>query len=56
MVVRSARIAWEYETVVVTPEQDLVAILNRQGTAGWETTGVTVPTPAGTAMVLKRPR
>lgn len=54
--VRSTRLEWEYETVTLAADQDVAAALNRQGAAGWETTGIVLATPAGTLVVLKRPR
>src|SRR5215831_2002591 len=37
--VRLVNNGWEYESVSVTA-QDVAAVLNRHGMAGWETTGV----------------
>ena len=47
---------WEYETVNVAGAADVAAVLNRQGTAGWETTGVAFTSGGTTTLLLKRPR
>ena len=47
---------WEYQTIVVKPEQDLAQALNTRGVAGWETTGVALTSPQGTTVLLKRLR
>jgi len=53
---RLTRQTWEYDSVTVTAEQDPITVLNARGQAGWETTGVTLESPAGLRIVLKRPR
>ena len=54
--VRATRQPWEYRNVTVPSGQDPVTLLNAAGTDGWEVTGVAVPAPGGTLVVLKRPR
>jgi len=53
---RASQQVWEYETVNVSGAADVAAILNRQGTAGWETTGLAFTSGGTTTLVLKRPR
>jgi hypothetical protein len=52
---RAARGAWEYRVVTIASGQDVAAALNGPGADGWETTGMAFPSPAGTAILLKRP-
>ena len=47
---------WEYQDVTIPSGQDAAGLLNVAGADGWETTGVTVATQAGTVVVMKRPR
>lgn len=48
---------WQYQSVTVTPGDDIAAVLTAQGVSGWETTGVAVPAPGGaTTVLLKRSR
>jgi len=51
-----ARQAWEYRDVRVQSGQSAAAALNGLGADGWETAGFTIADPAGTIVVLKRPR
>src|SRR5436190_17240284 len=54
--VRQARQPWEYQQVILRPDDDVAAALNRHGTAGWEAV-LQYMTPSGTlVIVLKRPR
>jgi hypothetical protein len=53
---RHARQTWQYSRVVVGPDQDPIVELNKSGAEGWETTGLQLSEPRGTAFVLKRPR
>ena len=54
---RVARQSWEYRAITVAnpPGQNAVGALNTAGADGWETTGLTFPSPGGTMIVLKRP-
>ena len=54
--VRQARQAWEYQALTVSPGQDLVALLMNAGGDGWETTGLQIPSPNSTTLILKRLR
>jgi hypothetical protein len=54
--IRYARQTWEYEIVAVPTGNDVAAVLNVRGAAGWETTGIAFATPGGTTLLLKRPR
>jgi len=48
---------WQYESVTIEPGDDIAAVLSTRGSAGWETTGITVPAANGALTVLlKRPR
>ena len=47
---------WEYRTIPIASDDDAAAILTRAGADGWEAIGAQVPTPSGTALLLKRPR
>src|SRR3954468_8026563 len=37
---REIRKTWEYETITLTPTDDVAAVLNKRGQSGWETTGI----------------
>ena len=52
---KAVRQSWVYRSVSVAAGQDPVAVLNSAGADGWETTGVALPSPGGTLIVLKRP-
>jgi hypothetical protein len=55
-VVSDAR-SWQYESVSIQAGEDIAAVLSTRGSAGWETTGITVPAANGAMTVLlKRPR
>jgi hypothetical protein len=54
--VREIRKTWEYETITLTPTDDVAVVLNRHGQNGWETTGIAFVKPDGTTLLLKRPR
>ncbi len=54
--VRLTRQTWEYEVLVVSAAQNAGAMLTAAGRDGWEVTGQSLPSPAGTAIVLKRPQ
>jgi hypothetical protein len=53
---RLVRQAWEYRTINIATGQDASPMLSAAGADGWEATGAQVATPAGAALVLKRPR
>ena len=53
---RTVRQAWEYREVTVPAGQSLVALLTEAGEAGWEATGVQVPSNGASVLLLKRPR
>jgi hypothetical protein len=54
--VRQARQAWEYQALAVSPGQDLLTMLMTAGGDGWETTGLQIPSPNSTTIILKRLR
>jgi hypothetical protein len=54
--VREIRKTWDYDTITLTPTDDVAALLNRRGQNGWETTGIAFVKPDGTTLLLKRPR
>ena len=54
-VVRQPR-AWQYQTVIVKPDENLATALSAPGAAGWETTGIAFSNAAGTTILLKRLR
>ena len=56
--VQMARQSWEYMTLTVPPSPDAktAPLIDQQGAAGWETTGIAWTTAAGTALLMKRPR
>ena len=55
--VRLVQQYWEYQSVVVTANQDVARRLNEVGPAGWETTGVAFVAADGSrTIVMKRPR
>jgi hypothetical protein len=51
-----ARPSWEYKTMVINDAAQAVRLLNAEGQAGWETTGVSLVNPDGTTVILKRLR
>ena len=53
---RQARQVWEYYAVTIGPGQSPVLELTKAGLDGWESTGLQLPSPQGTVVVLKRPR
>ncbi len=53
---RQARQTWQYARLIVGPDQDPIVELNKVGADGWETTGLQLAEPRGTAFVLKRAR
>ena len=53
---RTVRQAWEYREVTVPAGQSVVALLTEAGEAGWETTGVQLPSGGASVWLLKRPR
>jgi len=53
---RRARQTWEYQRVVMQPDDDVTLELNRLGSAGWETALQYVAPRGGLVVVLKRPR
>jgi hypothetical protein len=56
VVVRTARVTWEYATTTVAAGQDPVGVLNTRGAEGWELMGVTLPATGGMTFILKRVR
>lgn len=56
VLVRAARLSWEYQTVTVPSAEDPATRLNALGVAGWETTGIAVAQAESTRLLLKRPR
>lgn len=55
VLVNEVRKTWEYAMLTVGPDDDMVALLNARGSAGWETTGVSFANGTG-KVLLKRPR
>jgi hypothetical protein len=53
---RLIRQSWEYRIVTVRPDQDLASALAGSGVDGWEATAIHLTGPAGTTVLLKRPR
>jgi hypothetical protein len=56
VLVRTARVTWEYATTTVAAGQDPVGVLNGRGAQGWELMGVTLPATGGMTFILKRTR
>jgi hypothetical protein len=57
LAVRGTRQNWEYEMVTLASDgRDASLLLNAQGVAGWETTGIAFVSGDGTMLLLKRPR
>jgi hypothetical protein len=56
VLVRTARVTWEYATTTVAAGQDPVGVLNGRGAQGWELMGVTLPATGGMTFILKRAR
>jgi hypothetical protein len=56
VLVRTARVTWEYATTTVAAGQDPVGVLNGRGAQGWELMGVTLPATGGMTFILKRMR
>jgi len=54
-IVRQPRV-WQYQTVLVKPDENLATALTAVGAAGWETTGITLAGAGGTTILLKRLR
>ena len=52
---RLAPQVWEYRSVLIPTGGDPSAALRAAGTDGWETTGVVLPAPGGSNVLLKRP-
>ena len=56
VLVRAARVTWEYATTTVAAGQDPVGVLHNRGAQGWELMGVTLPATGGMTFILKRMR
>ncbi|MBI3403089.1 MAG: hypothetical protein HY048_16885 [Acidobacteria bacterium] len=54
--VHLARQAWEYMTLTIPTNAKPAPVVDQQGAAGWETTGIAWTTPDGTTLLMKRPR
>ena len=54
-IVRQPRV-WQYQTVIVKPDENLATALSAAGAAGWETTGLALTSAQGTTVLLKRLR
>jgi hypothetical protein len=54
-VVRTRQL-WEYKQLAISPNADVIGVLNNEGAAGWETTGITLTLQDRTILILKRPR
>ena len=55
VVVRMARLSWEYQTVILPSAEDPATRLNALGAAGWEAMGI-IGQAGGARLLLKRPR
>ncbi len=53
---RGSRQEWEYKVVTINAAGSELSALTNAGRDGWETTGVQLTAPAGTGVLLKRPR
>jgi len=53
---RLVRQTWEYTLVTVQTGHDPLAVVSKAGQDGWEATGVQLPSPDGTSLLMKRPR
>jgi hypothetical protein len=53
---RSARQAWEHQTIAIAPGQDVAAALAKPGAEGWEAVGILPGSKGSTIVLLKRPR
>jgi hypothetical protein len=56
VLVTDARKTWEYAIVTIGPRDDIAAVMNARGGAGWETTGHSFASGDETRLLLKRPR
>jgi hypothetical protein len=56
VLVTEARKTWEYAIVSIGPHDDMAALLNARGGAGWETTGISFAAADDIKLLLKRPR
>jgi len=56
VVVRVVPPKWEYRAITIAPDRDAAQVLNGEGAAGWETTGIVLPSTDGNTILLKRPR
>ena len=54
--VERKRQAWQYQTLMVRPGQDIAAELNRAGGENWEVTGSQTQDANGILFIMKRPR
>jgi hypothetical protein len=55
VIVRPARMPWEYQTVTVPLREDITPRLNALGESGWEATAILAQAER-TTILLKRPR
>jgi len=53
---RAVRQGWEYRSIALGARAEPAADLERAGSEGWEAVGVLQSGPAGTTVLLKRPR
>jgi hypothetical protein len=53
---RLARQPWEYMTLTIPADAKPAPLIDQQGAAGWETTGIAWTTADGTTLLMKRPR
>jgi hypothetical protein len=56
LLVRTVAPKWEYRSIIIAPDRDAAQVLNGEGVAGWETTGIVLPSKDGNAFLLKRAR
>ncbi|HYM24873.1 MAG TPA: hypothetical protein VEU08_16770 [Vicinamibacterales bacterium] len=54
--VERRRQAWQYQTLLVRPGQDIAAELNRAGSDSWEATGSQTQDSNGILFIMKRPK
>lgn len=54
--VQLARQSWAYMTLTIPTDAKPAPLVDQQGAAGWETTGIAWTTADGTTLLMKRPR
>jgi len=54
LLVRTVAPKWEYRSITIAPDRDAAQALNAEGAAGWETTGIVLPSKDENTFLLKR--